>query len=70
MMLSPGTGVQHFASLVSVPGAPVLRQSAGDPLTVNAPPPVAPALPTGADGDGGNWSSGASPAESIRTLFG
>ena len=63
-----GVGADYID--VSVPGAPVLRQSAGDPLTVNAPPPVAPALPTGADGDGGNWSSGASPAESIRTLFG
>ena len=66
----PADGVGADYMHVSVPGAPVLRQSAGDPLTVNAPPPVAPALPTGADGDGGNWSSGASPAESIRTLFG
>ena len=64
-----GAGADYID--VSVPGAPVLRQSAGEPLTVDAPPPVAPALPTGADGDaGGNWSSGASPAESIRTLFG
>jgi cell division septal protein FtsQ len=64
-----GAGADYID--VSVPGAPVLRQSSGDPLTVDAPPPVAPALPAGADdGASGNWSGGASPAESIRTLFG
>ena len=62
------TGVQYVD--VSVPAAPVLRQDTADPLTANAPPPTAPAVNAASAGDGTTWSAGASPAESIRTLFG
>lgn len=61
-------GVQYID--VSVPGAPALRQDTADPLTADAPPPTAPAVTAASIDGAGGWSGGASPAESIRTLFG
>lgn len=64
------TGVRYID--VSVPTAPVLRQATADPLTADAPPPMASSAAASGDDAGGlgGWSPGASPAESIRTLFG
>ena len=62
------SGVQYVD--VSVPAAPVMRQDTPDALTANAPVPTAPAVSAATVDDVGSWSAGASPAESIRTLFG
>ena len=54
---------------VTVPAAPVLRESSADPLTANAPVPIAPAV-SGDTTDLGTWIAGATPAESIHAVFG
>jgi cell division septal protein FtsQ len=62
-----GTTVQYVD--VTVPAAPVLRESSADPLTANAPAPAASAL--AADGSElGTWTGLATPAESIHAVFG
>jgi cell division septal protein FtsQ len=62
-----GTTVQYVD--VTVPAAPVLRESAADPLTANAPAPTAAAV-MGDTTDLGTWIAGATPAESIHAVFG
>jgi cell division septal protein FtsQ len=62
-----GTTVQYVD--VTVPAAPVLRESSADPLTANAPAPTTAAA-TGDATDLGTWIAGATPAESIHAVFG
>ena len=62
-----GTTVQYVD--VTVPAAPVLRESSADPLTANAPAPTATVV-TGDATDLGTWIAGATPAESIHAVFG
>ncbi len=62
-----GTTVQYVD--VTVPAAPVLRESSADPLTANAPAPTAVAV-SGDQSDLGTWIAGATPAESIHAVFG
>ena len=62
-----GTTVQYVD--VTVPAAPVLRESSADPLTANAPAPTTAAV-SGDQSDLGTWIAGATPAESIHAVFG
>lgn len=67
-VLRRSTGEVQYID-VTVPTAPVLRQAVADPLTANAPAAMITALSTDASGLGG-FVAGATPAESIRTVFG
>lgn len=62
-----GATVQYVD--VTVPAAPVLRESAADPLTANAPAPAVAAI-AAANPDLGSFVAGSAPAESIRSVFG
>ena len=62
-----GQDVQYID--VTVPAAPVLRQGTPDSLTANAPTPATPAISVDSN-NLGTWVAGATPAESIRTVFG